>query len=125
MIRDPQFLQRAEDVGDRLHGHLLELKEDIEMIGDVRGLGPMLLAEFVLDRETKAPATAYTLPVVQEAMRRGVITMRAGLYTNGLRFLPPLNITNDQLDEGFAVVAESIRIVQAKMLAETRGAVPV
>jgi 4-aminobutyrate aminotransferase/(S)-3-amino-2-methylpropionate transaminase len=125
MIRDPAFLRRAEDVGDRLHGHLLELKEEVEMIGDVRGLGPMLLAEFVLDRETKAPATAYTLPVVQEAMRRGVITMRAGLYTNGLRFLPPLNITDDQLDEGFAVVAEAIRVVQAKMLAETRGAVPV
>ncbi|MFN8379600.1 MAG: 4-aminobutyrate--2-oxoglutarate transaminase [Anaerolineae bacterium] len=123
MISDPAFLQRATDVGDRLHGHLLRLEDEIEMIGDVRGLGPMLLAEFVLDRETKAPATAYTLPIVQEAMKRGVITMRAGIHANGLRFLPPLNITDDQLDEAMEIVGESIRVIQSKMLADTRAVV--
>ncbi|HYO88192.1 MAG TPA: 4-aminobutyrate--2-oxoglutarate transaminase [Candidatus Limnocylindrales bacterium] len=118
MIRDPAFLQRANAVGDRLRGHLLRLQEEVEMIGDVRGIGPMLLAEFVLNRETKAPATAYTLPVVQEALLGGVVTMRAGLYTNGLRFLPPLNITDEQLDEAFSVVAAAIRSQNRKMLAD-------
>lgn len=118
MIRDPAFLQRANAVGDRLRGHLLRLQEEVEMIGDVRGIGPMLLAEFVLNRETKAPATAYTLPVVQEALLGGVVTMRAGLYTNGLRFLPPLNITDAQLDEAFSVVAAAIRSQNRKMLVD-------
>lgn len=122
MIHDPAFLARANAVGERLRGHLLRLQAEVEMIGDVRGLGPMLLAEFVLDRETKAPATTYTLPVVLEAMKRGVITMRAGIHSNGLRFLPPLNITDDQLDEGMAVVAESVMLINARMLAETRQA---
>ena len=121
MIRDPAFLERATAVGDRLHGHLLRLEDESEMIGDVRGLGPMLLAEFVLDRETKAPASAYTVPVVQEALKRGVITMRAGLHTNCLRFLPTLNITDDQLDEAMDVVGEAIRVVERRMLAETRA----
>ena len=121
MIRDPAFLERATAVGDRLHGHLLRLEDESEMIGDVRGLGPMLLAEFVLDRETKAPASAYTVPVVQEALKRGVITMRAGLHTNCLRFLPALNITDDQLDEAMDVVGEAIRVVESRMLAETRA----
>ncbi len=123
MIRDPAFLRRANEVGDRLRGHLLRLQEEVEMIGDVRGLGPMLLVEFVLDRETKAPATAYTLPVTQQALLGGVVTMRAGLYTNGLRFLPPLNITDDQLDEAMGVVANAIRTMNTKMLADQQQTV--
>jgi 4-aminobutyrate aminotransferase/(S)-3-amino-2-methylpropionate transaminase len=118
MIREPAFLQRARAVGDRLRGHLLRLQEEIEMIGDVRGLGPMLLAEFVLDRATKTPATAYTLPITQHALQGGVVTMRAGIYANGLRFLPPLNITDDQLDEAMSVVGAAIRTVNRQMVAD-------
>jgi 4-aminobutyrate aminotransferase/(S)-3-amino-2-methylpropionate transaminase len=123
MIREPAFLQRANAVGDRLRGHLLRLQEEIELIGDVRGLGPMLLAEFVLDRATKAPATAYTLPITQHALQGGVVTMRAGIYANGLRFLPPLNITDDQLDEAMSVVGAAIRTVNHQMLADRQQVV--
>lgn len=117
MIRQPEFLQRACDVGDRLRQHLLNIQAANEMVGDVRGLGAMVLMEFVNDRETKTPLGATeTVQVVQESLKRGVVSMRAGLYANGIRLLPPLNISDDQIDEGMGVIAEATAIVNRQVM---------
>lgn len=117
MIRQPEFLQRACDVGDRLRQHLLNIQVANEMVGDVRGLGAMVLMEFVNDRESKTPLGATeTVQVVQESLKRGVVSMRAGLYANGIRLLPPLNISDDQIDEGMGVIAEATAIVNRQVM---------
>lgn len=114
MIRQPAFLQRAEAVGARIRQHLLDLQQEAPLVGDVRGLGSMLVMELVTDREKKTPAVDETLQVATEALRRGVICMRAGLHSNGIRFLPPLTMPDDQLDEGMSVIAAAVRAVEAK-----------
>lgn len=111
MISDPAFLARSVEVGKRLRGHLENIMADNEIVGDVRGLGSMLAMELVHNRTTREPAPAETLQVNLETLKRGVITIRAGLYSNCVRFLPALNITNDELDESMAVVAEAVKIV--------------
>jgi len=116
MVNDPAFLARANEVGDRMRDHLLRMQANSPLIGDVRGLGPMLLIEFVKDRATKEPALNETPLIVTEALKHGVMTIRAGLYSNCLRFLPPLNITDEQLDEGMNVIAEAIRVVEGQLL---------
>jgi len=116
MVNDPAFLARANEVGDRMRDHLLRMQANSPLIGDVRGLGPMLLIEFVKDRATKEPALNETPLIVTEALKHGVMTIRAGLYSNCLRFLPPLNITDEQLDEGLNVIAEAIRVVEGQLL---------
>jgi 4-aminobutyrate aminotransferase/(S)-3-amino-2-methylpropionate transaminase len=115
-IRQPEFLANAERVGARIRRHLEALQADCPLVGDVRGLGSMMVVELVTDRETKIPAAAETLQVVAEALKRGVITIRAGLYANGIRFLPPLTITDEQIDEGMAAVADAVRAVDAARL---------
>jgi 4-aminobutyrate aminotransferase/(S)-3-amino-2-methylpropionate transaminase len=115
MIRQPSFLRRADEVGARMRHALLSLQEEIELIGDVRGLGAMVIAEMVLDRGTKVPASAQPPLIVNEAMKRGLIIIRAGIYTNAIRFLPPLNITDEQLDEGMAVFGEGLRLINAQV----------
>jgi 4-aminobutyrate aminotransferase/(S)-3-amino-2-methylpropionate transaminase len=112
-IRQPEFLRRAEAVGARLRQHLLDLQREAPLLGDVRGLGAMLLMELVTNPLSKAPAAQETLQVAAEALQRGVICMRAGLYANGIRFLPPLTITDEQIDEGMNVIAEAVRAVEA------------
>ncbi len=112
-IRQPSFLQRAEAVGQRLRQHLERIQADNALIGDVRGLGSMLVMELVLDRELKTPAPEQTLQVSAEALKRGVIVIRAGLYSNCIRFLPPLTITDAQIDEAMSVVAEAVAAVQS------------
>jgi 4-aminobutyrate aminotransferase/(S)-3-amino-2-methylpropionate transaminase len=113
MISDPAFLKRAEQVGARMRRHLLDLQADVPLVGDVRGLGAMILMELVTDPIAKTPAAQETLQVTLEAFKRGVVCIRAGLYSNCVRFLPPLNISDEQLDEGMNVIAEAVRAVEA------------
>ena len=78
----------------------------------MRGLGPMLAMDFVLDRESKIPVLVeFVGKVTAETLKRGLITIRAGLYSNCLRFLPALNISDDEIDEGMVIVREAVRTV--------------
>jgi 4-aminobutyrate aminotransferase/(S)-3-amino-2-methylpropionate transaminase len=98
------------------------MREDMEkwqaafpIVGDVRGLGPMMLAEFVRDRESKQPAAPeQTLQVVREVVAGGVIAMRAGMYSNCVRLLPPLVMPEDMLREGLAVIKRAIEVVSMR-----------
>ncbi len=64
----------------------------------------MLAIELVRDPEKKTPAVDETLRVTQEALQCGVIAIRAGLYSNCIRFLPPLNISDADIDEGMSIL---------------------
>jgi 4-aminobutyrate aminotransferase/(S)-3-amino-2-methylpropionate transaminase len=111
MIRQPQFLERVTHIGDILRERLNAIKADNPLVGDVRGMGSMLAMELVSDRESKTPAAEQTSQVNAETLKRGVITIRAGLYSNCVRFLPPLTISDDELHEGLDVVAEAVQAV--------------
>jgi len=114
-LRDPQFLARAMEVGARFRKHLEAMRAEHEdWIGDVRGLGPMLVTEFVKDIQAKTPDPDAVARITQETLKRGLITIRAGLYSNCVRLLPPLNLTDEQIDEGMGVLAEALRVVAAE-----------
>jgi len=88
------------------------------MVGDVRGLGPMMLVEFVRDRETKEPAEPEdTLRVVRQAVSNGVVVIRAGLSSNCVRLLPPLTMPEDMLREGLEALKRAIATVSAQTAA--------
>jgi 4-aminobutyrate aminotransferase/(S)-3-amino-2-methylpropionate transaminase len=112
-LRSPAFLAQATHVGHLMCSELMAMQGNSRLIGDVRGLGPMLLVELVLDRETKAPAPQHALAVIKRCVAHGLVLIRAGLYSNCIRFMPPLVITDDQLREALAVVAEAITHVEA------------
>jgi 4-aminobutyrate aminotransferase / (S)-3-amino-2-methylpropionate transaminase / 5-aminovalerate transaminase len=109
IIRQPAFLAHARRLGDVMREVMDGWKARWPIVGDVRGLGPMMLAELVRDRETRAPATPEsTLKIVRAAVSNGVVVMRAGLYSNCIRLLPPLNMPEDMLREGLDALARAI-----------------
>lgn len=110
MIRQPAFLAHARRIGDVMREELARMKRTL--IGDVRGLGPMMLIELVADARN-TPAPAHALAVIKRSVAAGVLLIRAGLYSNCVRFMPPLTITEDQLRAGLAVVGEAIAHVEA------------
>jgi 4-aminobutyrate aminotransferase/(S)-3-amino-2-methylpropionate transaminase len=111
-IAKPAFLERSREIGVRLRARLEKLQaEHPELVGDVRGLGSMLVIELVEDPRTRAPSMEATAAVTAETLRRGVLTIRAGLRSNCVRFLPPLTISDAQIDEAMDVVAEAVRSV--------------
>ncbi len=117
MISAPGFLERSVELGVKLRTHLEAIQASHpDLVGDVRGLGSMLVMEIVKNPETKEPWMEATAAICAETIQRGVITIRAGLYSNCVRFLPPLNITDSELDEAMAVVAASVEAVAGKMV---------
>ncbi len=81
-ISNPEFLKRTVAIGDKIRQHLEQLAAKYELIGDVRGLGPMLAAEIVEDRVKKTPAAEKVIALRQEALSRGLIILPSGLYFN-------------------------------------------
>jgi 4-aminobutyrate aminotransferase/(S)-3-amino-2-methylpropionate transaminase len=107
MARD-NLNQRAEQIGEILMAHFRGWQQKYPIIGDVRGLGAMAAVEFVAGRGDRTPNTDVPLKVVGEAYRRGLLLIRAGLYSNCVRTLVPLVIADDELEEGLAVLEASI-----------------
>ena len=87
MIRQPEFLAYANHLGVVMRKILEGWKAKYPLVGDVRGLGPMLLIELVKDRDSKEPLPAAdALAIIRDANSHGVILIRAGLYSNCVRF---------------------------------------
>jgi 4-aminobutyrate aminotransferase/(S)-3-amino-2-methylpropionate transaminase len=91
-----------------MRARFLELQLRHPRLGDVRGLGPMLAAEFVEDPVTKAPAPDLATAVAEAALRRGLLILKAGIDGNCLRVLVSLVATNDQIDESLDVFAQAV-----------------
>ena len=105
-------LQRnAKVVGGRLRAGLERLAADHALVGDVRGMGLMLGVELVTDRATRAPATAETVQVLEEARAMGVLLGKGGLAGNVLRIKPPMCITAEDVDFALDVLDRAFRKV--------------
>ncbi|MCS6916758.1 MAG: aspartate aminotransferase family protein [Chitinophagales bacterium] len=107
-LASPVFLERVQQVGMRMQQTLQRWKSRYRIIGDVRGLGAMQLVEFVHDGNPLKPDPERTLQIIRDAVAHGLLLIRAGLYSNCIRLLPPAVITDDQLDEGLAVLESAI-----------------
>jgi 4-aminobutyrate aminotransferase / (S)-3-amino-2-methylpropionate transaminase / 5-aminovalerate transaminase len=111
VFEEEDLVARASAIGDVLRTRMLEWQERWPRIGDVRGLGAMLAIELVADPATKAPAPEVTAAVIDEALQRGLLLLKAGVHGNCIRVLCPLTISEGELDEGLDVWEESLTAV--------------
>jgi len=116
ILQSKSFLDRVNQVGEIIRTTMEEWKIKYSVIGDVRGVGAMRLVEFVKDRSSKEPDADVTLEVIKDAVAHGLIMIRAGLFSNCIRLLPPIVITDEQLHEGLQVLEDAIARAQAKRL---------
>ena len=102
-----KLLVRGEEIGKKVMERFNEFYEKYPVVGDVRGLGAMVGMELVVDRQTKEPATALTKQLVAGCREKGLLMISAGTYSNIIRPLMPLVITDDQLERGLEIVGEA------------------
>ncbi len=100
------LMENAAELGDYILDALSELQSRHESIGDVRGKGLMIGTEFVQDQGTHKPAADLRDRVVDEAFRRGLITLGSG--KSSIRFAPPLNIDKKLADEALKIFDAAI-----------------
>ena len=102
-IERRDLLARGVAIGERMRSRFQALQLRHPRLGDVRGLGPMLAAEFVEDAISKAPASDLATAVAEAAMRRGLLILKAGMHGNCLRVLVSLVATDEQVEESLDV----------------------
>lgn len=108
VIDAERLLERAQHLGQVLTERFEALRKRCHLIGEVRGLGAMVGVELVRNRESREPAGEELGEVISRCTQRGVIVARAGIYKNVLRFLLPLVITDEQLNEALDVIEQAI-----------------
>ena len=99
------LVARAQHIGQILGDSLRALQKKYQIIGEVRGRGAMQAIELV-EAGTKNPNTSAMNAVVKYCQSKGVLVLTAGTYSNVIRFLPPLVITDDLLKDALNVLEE-------------------
>ncbi len=117
IIEEENLNERGEKLGEVVMNRFRQWQDKYDVVGDVRGLGSMCAMELVKDRETKEPNKELTNRIVQEANKRGLLLLSAGAFGNVLRILMPLVITDEQLEEGLAIIEESMKAAIAEQMA--------
>ena len=110
IIEKEKLCDRALTISKKCFARFEEWKAKYEVIGDVRGIGCMMGIEFVTDKESKTPNTKLVNAIIANAVQHGLIIENAGIYSNVIRFLCPLVVTDEQLEAGLQIFEEAIQV---------------
>jgi 4-aminobutyrate aminotransferase/(S)-3-amino-2-methylpropionate transaminase len=108
VIDEENLCERAVALGETMRARMQAWRQRWPQIGDVRGLGAMLAIELVRDPGTKEPAADLATAIVEEAARHGLLLLKSGIYSNCIRVLTPLVLTDAELDEALAVWEDAL-----------------
>jgi 4-aminobutyrate aminotransferase/(S)-3-amino-2-methylpropionate transaminase len=108
IFEEEDLVERAQQIGERIRERMVSWQGRFEQIGDVRGLGAMLALELVESRETKEPNPKLAAAIVEAAAERGLLLLKSGIYSNCIRVLCPLVVTDAELDEALDVWEEAL-----------------
>ncbi len=109
-----ELTARANELGNRFHKRAKSWQARWGMIGEVRGLGAMQAMELVRSAESREPAEEETKQIIKFCYEHGLLVLSAGSYGNVIRMLMPLSMTNEQLEEGMAVLEKALETVFEK-----------
>jgi len=106
VIQEEGLVQNAQRRGEQLRSHLRDLQVQFPVIGEVRGLGLMDAVEFTRNGQ---PDPDTTKAVAGTALENGLILLTCGTFDNVIRWIPPLVVTPDEIDQGVDLFAKALR----------------
>ena len=117
IIKEESLVARANEIGRGLRGALdrISLSNSLPCVGEVRGLGSMIALELARDRNPGAPWPELTRSITTKAAQRGLVLLTCGVYGNVIRFLPPLTVPFDILEEGVLILETSMQEALAEL----------
>jgi 4-aminobutyrate aminotransferase len=109
-MKEERLPENAAARGEQLTAGLKKLQGEFKSIGDVRGLGLMIATEFT---RNGSPDTDTAKAVVKAAFERNLLLLTCGTYDNIIRWIPPLVVTPEQIDEALTIFAAALDTVGA------------
>jgi 4-aminobutyrate aminotransferase/(S)-3-amino-2-methylpropionate transaminase len=114
LIEKDNLCARADHLGEVFQKRAKSWQEKWELVGEVRGMGAMQALELVRSKQSREPAREETNKISQNCYENGLITITAGSYSNIIRLLMPIVITDDQMKEAMDVLEAAIAAVAEK-----------
>jgi 4-aminobutyrate aminotransferase len=108
VMREENLRENARAQGETMLESLRELQAESPIVGDVRGIGLMVAAEFVKPGTDKEPNTAAVRRILERALEGGLLLYPCGHWTQTIRLIPPLTITGEQVEEGLAIFRQAV-----------------
>jgi len=118
-IKQPGFLDEVTRKGERLKAGFMKLKDEVSIIGDVRGTGLMLGIEFIDPNGPKdimgtpMPNGEITARVQHMCLENGLIMEKGGRFSSVMRCLCALTITDEEIDQALAIFSKVVKEVDA------------
>jgi len=110
VIKGEKLLENATKQGNYILKRLETLKEDCNIVGDIRGKGLMIGAEIVEDKETRKAAPEKAKEIMMRCWRRGIAVITCGV--SAVRIVPPLTITRELVDAGLEILEAVVKEVE-------------
>jgi 4-aminobutyrate aminotransferase len=107
-MRAEKMVENAAERGIQLMTGLRKLQEEYPQIGDVRGKGLMVGTEFVIDGSPQK-AKPIVKEIVHSAEEHDLLLLTCGTYDNTVRWIPPLNVTSGQINDGLKIFKEALK----------------
>lgn len=104
--------EHSSSLGEKMLSWLIDIEKDSSIVGEARGRGLMLGIELVMDKASKEPAPDLAQRVRTICHQHGLLVEIGGHYSNVVRFLPPLVLTEELAKKGIEIFADSIREVE-------------
>jgi diaminobutyrate-2-oxoglutarate transaminase len=111
-MRENNLAEHSSSLGEKLLSWLKDIEKDSSIVGEARGRGLMLGIELVMDKASKEPAPDLAQRVRTICHQQGLLVEIGGHYSNVVRFLPPLVLTEELAKKGIEIFADSIREVE-------------
>ncbi len=101
IIEEENLVERSNQIGDLFNSRLTQLKSQFpQLIADVRNQGSMIAIELIVDGDANQPNTKLTQAIIAKAAEFDLILLACGFYSNVIRFLPALTISDEVANEG-------------------------
>jgi diaminobutyrate-2-oxoglutarate transaminase len=118
-IKTPEFLAEVTRKGDYFKSRLLKLKDEVSIIGDVRGTGLMLGIEFIDPNGPKdimghpEPSGEIAMRIQRLCFQNKLVMEKGGRFGSVMRCLCPLTVTDEELDIAFGIFEKAVKEVDA------------
>jgi len=109
VFEQENILEKSQALGDKLAKRFAQWQEAFDCVDNGRNMGAMAAIDLVSDKANHTPDADLAGAVCKKAREKGLILLSCGLYGNTIRFLMPVTIEDDVLEEGLAIVEASLK----------------
>jgi len=103
------ILGKSQRLGEKLKERFAQWQDQFPQVDNARNLGPMAAFELVESKESHKPRPKMAAALLKKAKEKGLILLSCGMYGNSIRFLMPVTIEDEVLEEGLNIVEEALK----------------